>query len=337
MPAIRFCMSPDLPWDLLRTFEVVARRGSLTAAAKALGVSQSTISRHLMRLEEGAGSPLLLRESPVRLTRRGAALLSALQPMVDAALAARAALESAPEPQGQVTLSTVGELARWALVGRLASFYRAYPRLRLRILATNQISSLAAGEADVALRMVRPERGELVARKVGAEPFALHASTSLGLGPDVPWLGLTGSLSALPEQRHAERAFRSRPPRLLVEDVESLGVAVQASLGVAILPRQLASRLDHVAEVRPSQVGAHDLGPVASRGVWVVVHRAKQDLPNVRALIGWLEAAFADPNAPAPRGLTPRAGTDFPTQAQVFLPPTSRPKPSTWSARATRA
>ncbi len=75
-----------MEWELLRTFEAVARLGSLTAASKALGVSQSTISRHLARLEERAGSPLLLRDAPQRLTERGASLLAAVRPMVDAAL-----------------------------------------------------------------------------------------------------------------------------------------------------------------------------------------------------------------------------------------------------------
>ena len=102
-----------MQWDLLRSFEAVARLGSLTAASRALGVSQSTISRQLARLEEDARSPLLLRESPVRLTERGEALLAAVAPMLDAARAAEVALESSPELHGQVTVTTVGELLRW--------------------------------------------------------------------------------------------------------------------------------------------------------------------------------------------------------------------------------
>jgi hypothetical protein len=89
-------------------------------------------------------------------------------PMVDAALAARCALEDTPELYGEVTLATVGELVRWELAPCLPDFYRAFPHLRLRLLADNRVSSLAAGEADVALRLARPQRGELVARKVHA-------------------------------------------------------------------------------------------------------------------------------------------------------------------------
>ena len=79
----------SLDWSLLCTFEAVARLGSVTAAAKALGVSQSTVSRHLDRLEAEARSPLVTRERPVRLTERGARLLASMGPMVEGALAAR--------------------------------------------------------------------------------------------------------------------------------------------------------------------------------------------------------------------------------------------------------
>jgi DNA-binding transcriptional LysR family regulator len=280
-----------MEWDLLRTFEAVVRLGSLTAAAKSLGVSQSTVSRHLARLEQVAGSPLLLREPPLRLTERGSSLLAAVQPMVDAALAARAALEDTPVLHGEVTLTTVGELARWVLVPRLPEFYRAFPHLHLRILATNRVSSLAAGEADVALRMVRPERGELVARRMFTESYGFFAAASLELHPAVPWLGLTGSLAEIPEQRHAERAFAGRPPRLLIEDVESLGFAVEAGLGVAVLPRGLAARLVEVVEAPVERIGAHGDARIPARDIWMVVHRSKQRVPKIRALMRWLAGA----------------------------------------------
>lgn len=283
-----------MEWDLLRTFEAVARLGSLTAAAKALGVSQSTVSRHLARLEESAGSPLLLREAPPRLTERGSSLLAAVQPMVEAALAARSALEDTLELRGELTLSTVGEMVRWKLAPRLPEFYRAFPHLRLRILANNQVSSLAAGEADVALRMFRPERGELVARKVGTTSHAFFAASSLEPHPELPWLGLAGSVAGIAEQRYAEQAFATRPPRLLVEDLESLGLAVEAGLGVALLPRGLVARLRGVVEVAPRRIGARISDRLPSRDIWMVVHRSKQHVPRVRALMGWLGDVMSD-------------------------------------------
>ena len=274
-------------WDHLRTFEAVARLGSLTKAARVLGVSQSTVSRQLSQLEETAGSPLLLRSVPVRLTERGDALLLALAPMVEGALAARSALEEAPKLQGEVTLTTVGEILRWFLVEALPAFRACYPDICLRILADNRTSSLAAGEADVAVRFSRPARGELVARVLHRETYRYFVGADVAVRADLPWLGLTGSLARIPEQRHAERAFL-RPPRVLLEDVEALGRAVQAGLGVAILPDGLVRRLHDVVAVDPSAVGAI-AGPIPTRNFWMVLHRSRQRLPKVRAVVGWLE------------------------------------------------
>lgn len=128
--------------------------------------------------------------------------------------------------------------------------------------------------------------------RLHTEAYAFFAADRLALHGEVPWLGLAGSLASIPEQVHAERVF-ARPPRLLVEDLESLGLAVTAGLGVAILPRSLAARLDGVVEVDPAHAGALDAAEVPSRELWLVVHRSKQQLPNVRAVIRWLDEVFS--------------------------------------------
>lgn len=300
MLVIHSCMTLDAQWDFYRTFEAVVRLGSLTAAARSLELSQSTVSRHLQRLEEIAGSPLLLRQSPLRLTERGEALFVAIEPMVTAALSARAALADTPELHGLVTLTTVPEVLRWSLVPELDSFYRAYPHLRLRLLATNQVLSLAADEADLAIRFARPNRGDLVSRKLGTESFAIYRAVTLDVHLDVPWLGLAGTLARIPEQRQAERLFASRMPRLLVEDLESLGIAIRAGLGVGILPRRWASRMPDISEVDLQALGLKPSEEIAPRDFWLVVHQSKQRLPQIRAVKSWLENVFRDSDHTGP-------------------------------------
>lgn len=287
---------PAGPWDLFRTFDAVVRYGGFGAAAKALGLSQSTVSRHVALLEAEAESPLLERRSPPKPTERGEGVLAATGPMLLAASAARTALErktEASDVRGRVTLSTVGEIVRWVLARRLPDLHRAHPQLRLEILADTKVHSLATDEADVALRGARPARGELFARKLTTETFAFFAARALPRDATTPWLGLGGALATIPEQRWAKRAFGARPPRLLAPDLDSLGTAVEAGVGVAILPRGLAARLDGVVEVRPSDVGAADLGAIPGRTFWLVVHRTKRDLPRVRAVTDWLARVFA--------------------------------------------
>lgn len=281
-----------MQWDLLRTFVAVARFGSLRAAGKHLGLSASTVSRQMSRLEASSRSPLFLRETPIVLTERGRALLHATAPMIESAVIAQATLEDQTEIQGLITMTTVGELLRWVLVNALPSFYESYPKLRLQILADNQVNSLAAGDADVALRFLRPVRGDLVSQKLYTASYALYASSTLVLGAEAPWLGLTGTLAQIPKQRLAEEMFGSRPPRLLVEDVEALGLAVEAGMGVAILPELFANRLQGVIKVRATQVGVTDLAPIPTQDLWMVVHSAKQKLPKIRALLSWLDTVF---------------------------------------------
>ncbi|MBX3227157.1 MAG: LysR family transcriptional regulator [Labilithrix sp.] len=281
-------------WDLYRTFHAVAQSGGFAAAARALGVSQSTISRHVARLEGRAGTPLFERSMPGKTTERGAALLDAVRPMVEVAARADAALETASAIDGEVTITTVGEIVRWVLAPNLAPLYRAHPRLRVTLLASNEVHSLAGGEADVALRMARPARGELVARRLAVASFALFAARSLRVDRDTPWLGVSGTLARVPEHRLAARALGGRAPRLLVPDIDSLATAVAAGLGVAVLPRLYAAQRGDLVEVDPRALGGREVGPFAARALWLVVHRSKRDLPKIRAVVAWLDALFRD-------------------------------------------
>ncbi len=287
-----------MDWNLLRTFDTVARLGSLTAAASTMGVNQSTVSRQLKALEDEAGSPLLVRSSPIELTARGQSLLVAMAPMITGALHARAALDSAVIPEGEVTVTTMGEFVRWVLSDHLPSFYAQHPGLRLRILADNRMASLAAGEADIALRGARPTRGDLIAQRLLVETYGWFAAPELLLHADTPWLGLAGSLAQIPEQQYAEQAF-GRPARLLVEDLEALGKATTAGLGVAVLPRTYALMMK-LSEIDPATVGAKADAPPQPREFWMVVHRAKQHLPKVRAVSEWLRQAVTQSSLTTP-------------------------------------
>ncbi|MFO0660275.1 MAG: LysR substrate-binding domain-containing protein [Polyangiaceae bacterium] len=81
-------------------------------------------------------------------------------------------------------------------------------------------------------------------------------------------------------------------PRLLVEDVETLGLLVKQGLGCAILPKTFAGSLS-LREVVASEVGAEDLGAIPSRELWMLVHRSKKKIPRVRAVMTWIEEVFA--------------------------------------------
>lgn len=283
-------MTAAPPWDLYRTFEAVVRTGTFGGAAKIVGASQSTVSRQLAALEQIAGATLLERTAPVRPTPQGQRLLAAIEPMVAAATAARVALSNERAGEGEVTVSATAEVVRWVLAAELPALFAAHPSLRLTVLASNALHSLAAGECDLAIRMVRPERGDLVSRRLTVESYGFFAATK-ATNPETPWVGLGGTLSQIPEQRHAARAF-GRPARLLVEDMEALASAIAHGVGAGVLPRRYAARRGDVVEVTPAAVGAKDLGALPRRSIWLVVHRSKRNVPAVRAVARWLKSCF---------------------------------------------
>lgn len=282
-----------MEWELFRTLAAVARSGSFTEAAKVLGVSQSTISRRLERLEGLAGSPLFFREAPLRPTPRGEELLGALGPLEDAALAMQSAVEHRGQPAGKVSLATVPELFRWVLAPRLQRFRQAHPELELVVITGNEAVSLAGGDADVALRLFRPERGELVAKRLAEERYVLAAAEGLELNEHTPWLGYAGDLAEVPEQAFAERLFRDRRASFRSNDVDSLGEALSLGLGVALVPESLVRRYGKLRVIPGAAIGVAEHRP-PPRSLWLVVHRSRQRLPRVRALMDWLEACLSE-------------------------------------------
>ena len=93
--------------------------------------------------------------------------------------------------------------------------------------------------------------------------------------------------------------YRIKAPSFEKKDVDLVVRAAQAyviqnGIGVALLPRHQAARLAEVVAVRPAAVGAKDPGPTPTRDLWMVVHRSKQRVPKVRAVMDWVEQVFAE-------------------------------------------
>ena len=164
-------------WDELRTFVEVARDGSLSAAARRLGLTQPTVGRHIDALEAALGLTLFTR-SPRGLTPTPAAL--ALEPHVEAMAAAAAALArtasgEAAADRGTVRLTASEIIGSEVLPPILAAFHAAHPGIAVELALSNRTADLARRDADVAVRMVRPIQSGLVARRIGSSRIGLYA------------------------------------------------------------------------------------------------------------------------------------------------------------------
>ncbi len=175
-----------LDWDDLRHFLAIARHRTLSGAARALHVQQSTMGRRLDALQARAGATLLQKTpSGYTLTPAGESVLAHAERMEAEALAAERAVTGRDvRLAGLVRLTTVETLLVEVLTPILAEFCERYPDITVDVLVDVRILSLSRREADVALRLTRPEGNELVARRVGSVGYALYASEVL---PRPPW------------------------------------------------------------------------------------------------------------------------------------------------------
>jgi DNA-binding transcriptional LysR family regulator len=164
-------------WDELRTFVEVSRDGSLSGAARRLGLTQPTVGRHIDALEAALGLTLFTR-SPRGLTPTPAAL--ALEPHVEAMATAAAALGRAASGEaaadrGAVRVTASDVIGCEVLPPILAAFHAAHPGIAIELALSNRTADLARGDADIAVRMVRPTQSGLVARRIGASRIGLYA------------------------------------------------------------------------------------------------------------------------------------------------------------------
>jgi DNA-binding transcriptional LysR family regulator len=171
-------MATQIGWELYRSFLGVLKEGSLSGAARALGVAQPTIGRHVAALEKALRLALFTR-SPTGLLPTEAAL--ALRPHAEAMESTAAALERAAASQGdgirgvvRITASDmIGVEVLPPIVGRL---HDEHPQLKIELVLTNRVQDLLRREADIAVRMTLPRQEALIARRIGQIELGLHAT-----------------------------------------------------------------------------------------------------------------------------------------------------------------
>jgi DNA-binding transcriptional LysR family regulator len=176
--ALRFDPGRALNWSILKDFLAVAESGSLSAAARSLGVSQPTLTRRMAALEESLRAELFHRNPRgLELTEAGEALLGPAQQMREAAHAAELAVSGRDlSLAGSVRITATEGLATEWLTPELADFRRLQPRIDVEIIVRNTGLNVLRREADIAIRLGRPQQAELVARRIAHLVLGLYGS-----------------------------------------------------------------------------------------------------------------------------------------------------------------
>lgn len=185
---MHFCMDSRTDWNLYASFREVMRQGSLSAAARVLGLTQPTLGRHIAALETDLGAALFTR-SPLGLAPTAAAheLLPRVEEMHAAAEAARRTVSGGPSAESGVVRVTASEIIGGVVLPPLlAAFREAHPGIVVELVLTNRNQDLLRRDADIAVRMVRPVQSALVARRVGTVAIGLFAHVRYALAHGLP-------------------------------------------------------------------------------------------------------------------------------------------------------
>ena len=288
--------APD--WDLWRSFIAVMDAGSLSGAARTLGIAQPTVGRHIEALEAALeGGPLFTR-SPggLRPTRAAQALAPHARAMATAAdTLVRTASGDADDVRGVVRLTASEIAALEILPPILTDFREAWPRIDIELVVSNRLEDLLHRDADIAVRMARPTQDALFARKVGAIRLVFHAHRA--------YLQKHGEPRSMDELRgHTVVGYdRVRPlPAALNKldfevtndmfalrtDSDTTQLAmVRAGYGIGACQRQIAARDPNLVAVLEDQF-AFDLE------VWVVMHEDLKTDRRMRLLFDHLVAGL---------------------------------------------
>jgi DNA-binding transcriptional LysR family regulator len=283
-------------WGDLRYLLAVARDGSTLAAARSLGVNQSTVHRRLAALEAALGKSLAAR-SPTgyRLTEFGQTFLPFARSVEDAVLAAEIAAEGyGATPSGTVRLSVPEALvSRLTASGLIARFEERYPGLRIEFAIADRYLDLWRGEADVTLRSGDPEDPRLVGRKVADSYWAIYASPDYvarhGRPASTAELrdhAIVGFDGAMANHRASTWLAEIAPSaRIVARNASVLGVlvAVKAGVGIAPLPAPIADGEAGLIQVLPPV-------PELQRGWYLLTRPDLRRQPRIAALFDYLVA-----------------------------------------------
>lgn len=276
-----------MDWNHVRAFHATAATGSLSAAARRLGLTQPTLSRQVLALEADLGVALFERRGrKLVLTQIGMDLLEHTRIMGDAAdNVALAASGRIQEIGGRVSISVTDTYAAYILPGIIERIRSEAPQITVVIVASNELSDLHRREADIAVRHVRPDRRGLVGQHIRDTEAHFYASedwvarNGLPNGPaDLARAGLMGFDDGKRFSdflREIGIAVDVADFRILSDSSVAIWEMVKRGIGVATMLREIADRTPGVVNLLP------DMTPI-SVPIWLITHQELQSSPRIR-------------------------------------------------------
>ena len=282
----------QLDWNDVRFFLAVARRRTLARAAAALGVDQTTVGRRIASLEARLGVSLFARSGGTfQPSRAGRGVLEAAERMEEAALELRSRAAGEGSAAATVHVATTESLAEAFLVPAVQALRASHPDLQIVVTTGWAQVDLRKGEADLAVRLVRPTDPRLACRKLADFHLRLYASPSYLGGRSMPTSLAGESLiayeDALPAgTRHpfARLSMEGGALALLSNSHHVLVAGAAAGIGIVQLPSFVGDAHPDLVRVFPEVEEPYS--------VWLVVPQANRRIAAVRAVGEAIALAF---------------------------------------------
>lgn len=280
-----------MDWDDCQYFLAVAAEGSVSAAARRMAQSHSTVIRRLDKLEGALDVRLFERfQSGYVLTATGEELLALLNPIDEGMQdVVRKIGGSNASLRGSIRVTTTDTLLEPVVLPAVASFRLAYPGIRIQLMVDNRFVNLSRRDADVAIRPSNVPPDNLVGRKAGTlrtAPYAAHRYLARHGGGDGSWDGhdWVAPDESLGHLRQAAWLRQYVPVERHVVSVDSLlGMvgAVEAGLGAGMLLCLLADGRSGLAQLAPAD-------PALDTDVWILSHPDLRRVKRIRAFTDFL-------------------------------------------------
>lgn len=295
-------------WDDLKYLLAVHRKGTLSSASLDLGVNQTTVSRRIEKLEQSLSTSLLQRsEGKLTLTPEGQQALQFAESAEETFFRLEQSFRQTGGLKGSLKITAVDSLIDEILIPALPTLQKEHPNLQVTFYGSNSNLQINKFEADIAIRLARPETGTMIVSKLTEFGFALYGSPEMkkqseqrGL-QNVPWVAYDDTLGPIPEMQWLLASYPDVAICLKSLTAISLSKALAHNLAVGILPCFLGDR-------RPGLVRISGNQPILTREAWLVVHQDTYQLPRLRTAISWLKSTLLD-NRNLVSGIKARVGT----------------------------
>lgn len=285
-------------WSLIRSFLAALDHGSLLGAARVVKTSQPTLGRHIAELESQLGVVLFERTGRGLVPTATALQLAEAARGMEAGAAQLTRMLTGAQAQttGTVRITASQPVAVQLMPPLLARMRVSLPDIQVELVSSNQVSNLLRREADIAIRMVRPDQGTLVAKKIGNVSVGAYAHRSylgrrntIRVPVDLLQHDLIGNDTDVSILRGFQSMGYTVGPQAFALRTDDLVVqwqAVRAGLGIGFVAAYMARTEPDVVQV------LQDVLPIPELPMWLAVHREIRTNKRIRAVYDFLADAL---------------------------------------------